>query len=153
MAAEIRATRAHKRIVAMVNPRCSSGAYWIASAAGEISMTPTGQVGGIGISVRHADQSRADEIAGRKTTLVSAGRYKVESNPLQPLSESARAHLQSRVDDYYSMFVSAVAKGRGESEATVRQHFGQGRDVGAHAALLRGMVDRVETLDELLKRA
>lgn len=60
--------------------------------------------------------------------------------------------MQSRVDDYYSAFTAAVAKGRGVSIDVVREGMGQGRVLGAQAALAENMIDGVMTFDELVKK-
>jgi signal peptide peptidase SppA len=152
LAARIFAARGQKRIVAIANSLAASAAYWIATAAGELSCTPSGQVGSIGIVAVHEDWSRAEDAAGLKVTQISAGKFKAEGNEHEPLDDTARAALQDRIDDHYGMFVKSVARGRGVSQASVRDGFGEGRTVGATAALKMGMVDRVETIDELLAR-
>jgi ClpP class serine protease len=85
---------------------------------------------------------------GIKTTIVKAGKYKVERNPFGPLSEAAQAEMQAKVDEYYGMFLQAVADGRGTDVATVRDTFGQGRMVMPSKALTVGMVDEIATFDE-----
>jgi len=115
-------------------------------------VTPSGEVGSIGVVAAHMDISKMAESAGLKVTLVSAGKYKTEGNQFEPLSDEARAALQVRVDDYYAMFVKAVARNRGVSPADVRNGFGEGRVVGAKQAVALGMADRVATLDETLAR-
>ena len=152
LAAEIRAARDVKPIVAVANPMAASGAYWIASAAGELVVTPSGDVGSIGVYTAHTDLSAAQEKAGIKTTLVSAGEYKVERNPFAPLSEEAQQAMQDRVDAIYKSFVAEVAKGRDVSVDTVRNDFGKGRMLLAPLAKEAGMVDRVGTFDETLQR-
>jgi signal peptide peptidase SppA len=152
LAAAIFAARGKKRIVAIANSLAASAAYWIGSAAGELSCTPTGEVGSIGILAVHEDWSRAENTAGLNVTLISAGKYKTEGNEHEPLGETARAALQDRVAKYYGMFVRAVAKHRGVGQADVYQGFGEGRVVNAADAFDLGMVDRIETMDELLTR-
>ena len=152
LADEIHGARGSKPILAVANSQAASAAYWIASAADSVSVTPSGDVGSIGVFAAHQDRSKASEQEGVKTTLVSAGRYKTEGNPYEPLTEEARAHVQSRVDDYYEMFVQAVARNRGVSASDVRGGFGEGRTVGAREAKRLGMVDRVESLDDALAR-
>jgi len=68
------------------------------------------------------------------------------------LSEEARAHLQGMVDEYYGMFTKAVARNRKVPVAQVRDGFGEGRVVGAREALALGMVNSIETLDDVLAR-
>ena len=58
--------------------------------------------------------------------------------------------MQSRVDDYYGGFTKAVARGRGVPIAQVRDGMGQGRVLGADAALAQGMVDGVASFDDVV---
>lgn len=141
-----------KRVVALADTEMASGAYWIGSAADEIVVTSSSLVGSIGVFAAHDDISRAMEMMGVKTTLISAGKYKVEGNPFEPLSDEAREAMQQLVGDYYTMFVQAVAKGRGVTPAAVRGGFGEGRVVTARDALSLGMADRVGTLTDTIQR-
>ncbi len=150
LAAEIAASRGAKRIVAQANTTAASAAYWIAASADEIVVTPSGEVGSIGIFAAHEDLSAQRESEGVKTTLISAGRFKVEGNPFEALGDDARAAIQERVDVAMEAFVSAVARGRGVAPAAVRDGFGQGRVVPAERAVALGMADRVATFDETL---
>jgi len=145
--------RGDKPIVAMANSMAASAAYWIATAADEIVMTPGGQVGSIGVLTAHSDLSAQLEMLGEKITIISAGKKKVDANPIEPLSESARVDLQKSVDTYYGTFLSAVAKGRGVTPSAVRNGFGEGGMLGAAKALDEKMVDRIGTLDVAISRA
>jgi signal peptide peptidase SppA len=151
-AAEIRAAREVKPIYAIANTQAASGGYWLAAQATELIVTPSGQVGSIGVRAAHEDLSKADEMAGVKTTLISAGKYKTELSDTQPLSDEARAAVQRTVDAFYDMFVNDVARGRGVSAMRVHETFGEGRMVLAADALQAGMVDRVETFDDVVLR-
>lgn len=144
--------RGTKPIVAHVNSTSASAAYWIASAADEIVVTPTGLVGSIGVFGVHDDVSAALDKLGVKKTLVSAGRFKTAGNPYQALDDDTRSRMQARVDSAYDMFVRAVARNRGVSLSAVRDGFGQGDMVEAGPALAEGMVDRIATLEETLQR-
>lgn len=152
LATEIRAARGGKPIVAIANVMAASAAYWIASAADEIVVTPSGYVGSIGVFTAHEDLSAQAEMDGVKVTLVSAGRFKTEGNPWEPLSEEAQANLQDQVNQVYGTFVGAVAKGRGTSVDDVRHGYGEGRVMLAKDALAAGMVDRIDTLDNTIRR-
>lgn len=152
LADQIFAARGRKPVVAVANSLAASAAYWIATAADEIVVTPSGEVGSIGVMAAHQDQSKCDEAMGVKTTLISAGKFKTEGNPFEPLTAEARDYTQARVNDYYQMFVKAVARDRGVGIDAVRNGFGEGRVVGAKQALSLGMADRIGTLDETLAR-
>ncbi len=54
------------------------------------------------------------------------------------------------IDEYYSLFVDAVARNRGVDAAAVRGGFGEGRVVTAQTAVRLGMADRVATFDEVV---
>ena len=144
--------RDKKPIAASVNPMSASAAYWITSAASEISITPSGEAGSVGVFAMHIDESVALEQEGVKVSLIHAGKYKVEGNPFEPLNEEARGSIQSDVDKFYDMFVKDVAKGRGISVKDVREKFGEGRMLLAKDALSSGMVDRIETMTETVSR-
>ena len=152
LATEIVKARAQKPVVAVANSLAASAAYWIGCSAGEFYVTPGGEVGSIGVWQAHFDYSKALEEEGVKPTLISAGKFKVEGNPYVPLDPEAQAFMQSRVDDYYSAFIKAVAKGRGVSVADVRDGMGEGRVLGADAALAAKMVDGVATFDDVLAK-
>lgn len=144
--------RGSKPVVAMVNPLACSAAYWIASAAPEMVITPSGEAGSVGVYTLHEDISKYLEDLGIKETFVYAGKNKVEGNAFEPLGDEAKAHLQSVIDGFYKMFVDDVARNRGIKPAEVEKNFGQGRAFGADECLSRGMVDRVDTLQGTLAR-
>lgn len=150
LADEIRAARDSKPIVAIANSLAASAAYWLATAAQEVYVTPGGEVGSIGVWMAHEDWSKALAESGVDVTLISAGKFKTEGNPYGPLGDDARAFLQSRTDDYYAAFTKAVAKGRGVPIDSARSGMGQGRVLGAEQALAEKMVDGVLTFDQLI---
>jgi len=152
LASEIVKARAQKPVVAVANSLAASAAYWIGCSASEFYATPGGEVGSIGVWQAHFDYSKALEEEGVKTTLVSAGKFKVEGNPYVPLDPEAQAFMQSRVDDYYNAFIQAVAVGRGVPVDDVRNGMGEGRVLGADAALAQRMVDGIASFDDVLAR-
>ena len=144
--------RGRKPVVAVANHLMASAAYWIGTAADEIVVTPSGEVGSIGVFAVHKDMSKALEMEGVKVSLISEGRYKLDGNPYEPLAEEARAGIQERVSDYYESFIQSVARNRGVKPDAVRGGFGEGRVVGARQAIELGMADRIGTLEETIGR-
>ncbi len=159
-AAMIRNAKSNDRpIIAVANTMAASAAYWIAAAADEIVITPSGEVGSIGVYVVHQDISQALADAGVQMTFISEGPRKVEGNPYEPLSPEASAAMQANVRYYYDMFTAEVAKARGVDASVVRadpevsdQHFGGGRTYPAKIAVKLGMADRVDTLDGVITK-
>lgn len=152
LAAEIMRLRGSKPIIAQANSLMASAAYWIGSACDELVCTPSGEVGSIGVYGVHQDWSKAYEDLGVAFTLIKAGKFKAEGVDFAPLGDEAAAYMQKRVDEYYTQFVRAVAKGRGVAESEVRNGFGEGRVVGASEAVKLKMADRVGTLNDTLAR-
>lgn len=151
LANEIYKARDQKPILAQVNSLAASAAYWLASSASEIVVTPGGLVGSIGVYTLHQDVSKAVDKAGLKFTFISAGKYKVEGNAFEPLSSEAAKASQALIDGYYGNFTSDVARGRGVPVDQVRNGFGQGRVVKDNDAVKAKMADRIGTLDSTIK--
>ncbi|MDF0598981.1 S49 family peptidase [Psychromarinibacter halotolerans] len=153
-----RARRAGRPIIAVANTMAASAAYWIASAADEVVVTPSGHVGSIGVYGMHDDISAALEKMGVKRTMVRSGARKAEG-AVGPLDEAALKHRQASADYAYDMFTRAVARNRGVDLAVVRAdpekdaaHMGGGRAYNAKTAVSLRMADRVATFEETLQR-
>lgn len=152
LAKDIRTLRGTKPIVAVANAEAASAAYYIASQADEVVVTPSGQVGSIGTVYVHTDLSGAAEQQGVRFTIVRNPPAKLAGNPYEPLDEDTLRDIQAKVDAYTGMFQRDVAKGRGVPLDKVRTQFGQGRMLLAKDALTAGMVDRIESLDATIAR-
>lgn len=146
-------------IIAVANTLAASAAYWIAAAADEIVVTPSGEVGSVGVYTVHQDVSERLSKEGVRMQFVAAGPRKVEGNPFEPLDDVARQALMDRVRTSYDMFTSDLAKFRGVPVKVVRadpessdEHFGGGRVYDGPRAVRLGMADRVETFDATLER-
>jgi capsid assembly protease len=150
LAAEIMQGRTQKPIIAIANATAASAAYWLGACASELYVTPSGEVGSIGVWMAHEDISAAMEDAGVKTTLISAGKYKTEGNPLGPLGDEAKGFMQDRTNEYYRSFTAAVARGRGVPVAQARDGMGQGRMLGAAAAMSEKMVDGIADFSQVV---
>lgn len=156
-AARIRLASARTPVVASVNSMAASATFWLCSAASEIMVTLSGLIGSVGVYSLHVEISKALEAAGERWTFISAGRYKVEGNPAEPLSPEGLAAIQADVNRYYDSgagsFVGDLARFRGVAVEAVRRGFGEGRLVGAKAAVAEGMADRIGTLNDAIARA
>lgn len=150
MAQRIRRARGTKPIHAVSNFQMASAAYYLGSQADEVVVSPSAEAGSIGVFMIHTDVSEAAAKVGVKHTIIKAGRYKAEGHPYAPLGEEAQAALQAEVDEFYDLFVGAVAKGRGVKESAVRNGFGEGRCLSAKRAVKEGLADRVATLEEVI---
>ena len=141
-----------KPVIAFVDTLAASAAYWIASQASQIWMTPSGEVGSIGVRAMHADVSKFMQDMGINITEVASSDspFKTEMTPFAPLSEEAQAHLQARADAEHRNFINTVAAGRKVSADRVRADFGKGRTVSAPQAVQLGMADKIGTLGDAI---
>jgi ClpP class serine protease len=151
IAAQIRAARGTKPIVAVANTTAASAAYWIASQADELVVTPSGDVGSIGVFAAHEDISAAAR-ARRQDDADLGGQVQDRGQPVRAaLRRSARRDPGADRRDV-RQFVADVAAGRGVDVSTVVEDFGQGRMLSAKNALRAGMVDRIDTFEATVHR-
>lgn len=146
-------SRGEKPIVALCDGCACSAAYWIAAAADQVFITSdTTQIGSIGVVATHVDVSAQEAKDGKKTTEVTAGKYKRIASSYGPLSDEGRASIQALVDHIYGVFVEAIAKYRGVSVDTVLADMADGRVFLGKQAMEAGLVDGVSTKDALISR-
>lgn len=148
LADQIYAARKIKPIWAVADEDAFSAAYAIAAAASKIYIPRTGGVGSIGVIAVHLDQSQAEADAGLQYTAVYAGDRKNDMSPHEPLSDPARAALQTEVDRVYQLFVTTVAKMRGlDADAVTATEAGLffGQD-----AVTAGLADQLGTFGDAL---
>jgi capsid assembly protease len=140
----IHAANRVKPVRAFVTGIAASAAYWLASQASTITLTPSGEVGSVGVLDLHADISKALDNAGVKLTAVTAGPHKTERAPFTPLTEDAIAHMQVGVDRWYGDFLGAIRRGR-SARISSTGNYGGGRMLSAREALAAGLVDFVSS--------
>ncbi|MGC2476647.1 MAG: S49 family peptidase [Candidatus Sulfotelmatobacter sp.] len=140
----IHAANRIKPVRSFVSGIAASAAYWLASQASTITLTPSGEVGSVGVLDLHADISKALENAGVKVTAVTAGEHKTERAPFTPLTDSAKEYMQAGVNQWHGDFLAAIRRGRGVRVAP-NSNYGGGRMLSSREALSAGMVDFVSS--------
>lgn len=153
--ASIRQSAGMKPVIAHANSVAASAALYLASAASELWVTPSGMVGSVGVYSLHVDMSKALEQMGEAWDFIVAtdSPYKIEGNPSGPLTGEARAQAQREVDRYMRDFVRDLARGRSVSEKRVLNDFGGGRMLSPAEAVNVKMADHVGTFDQAVRRA
>lgn len=101
-----------KELVAYTDDMAASAAYWIASQASEVWISPSSEVGSIGVYSAIVDESAAWAREGYKLELMKAGKHKAAGIPGLPLSDEDKAIIQAEVDELYDEFKDAVQQGR-----------------------------------------
>lgn len=138
-----------KPVWAHANEIAASAGYAIASAAAQIWIPTTGEVGSIGVLAAHVDVSEADKKAGVRWSYIHAGEEKVDGNSHEPLSDRARGTVQADVDALYAMFVDLVSQHRGIDAADIRAT--KARMYRGVEAVESGLADKFGTFDEALE--
>lgn len=147
-ASQIRLARKNKPVWASINEQAYSAAYFLAATADRITIPVSGATGSIGTIALHVDQSKRDATQGYSYTYIYAGARKKDMNPHEPLSDEARAAVQSEVDRHYDLFVGHVARSRGLSAHAVRST--EAAILPSAAALSGGFVDAIASFPDAL---
>ena len=147
---EIYHARGTKPIIAVADEAAFSAAYAIASAADEVYLSRTAEVGSIGVIAIHTDQSGFDKNLGVTYTPIYAGDRKNDFNPHEPLKADAREVLQAHVDKLYDMLTAVIARNRSMTQAAVIATQ-SGFYMGA-AAVDAGLADGVLSARDIMTR-
>lgn len=136
-----------KPVSAIVEGTAASAAYWLTSQASDITLTPSGEVGSVGVRMMHADISAMLENAGVTITELYSGDFKTEWSPYKPLSEEAKTDMQPRLEAVHQSFIKDIATGRGTrvTPEVSQKRFGEGRMFDAPEARNHGLIDNVQS--------
>jgi protease IV len=135
-----------KKIYAVVEDTCASGAYYIAVAADEIYADKASIVGSIGVLMDGFGFTGTMEKLGVERRLLTAGDNKGMLDPFSPQSEKQRAYAQAMIDQVHQQFIAVVKEGRGKRLKETRETF-SGLFWNGQQALENGLVDHLGNLD------
>jgi len=141
-----------KPTASVANGLMASAGYWAGAAANETVVTPSGEIGGVGILALHEDHTADLEAKGIKVTEFSAGKYKTDGAPWKALTEEDAAYMDGRVQAAYDWFAKDVARFRNTTPAAVRGGYGEGRALTAKEAVAAGLADRIDSLEGTIAR-
>ena len=135
-----------KKVYAVVEEMCASGAYYIAVAADEIYVDKASLVGSIGVLMDGFGFTGAMEKLGVERRLLTAGENKGMLDPYSPQNEKQKAYAQAMIDQIHRQFITVVKDGRGdrlkETPETFSGLFWNGED-----AVRQGLADKFGNLD------
>lgn len=119
----------------------ASADYWLAAAADEIAVTPTAQIGSIGVvaMIREARDQAGEPGGSTRLRIFRSGQHKLMGADA-PLTEAQAAFVQSKVDAIGTQFRAFVRRARGDQ---VPEDAMQGLVYDGPSALRLGLVDRV----------
>ena len=136
----------NKRVFAVVEEECASGAYYIAAAADEIYTDKASIVGSIGVLMDGFGFAGAMERLGIERRLLTAGVNKGIGDPFSPLSDEQRGYLKATLDQVHQQFIAVVREGRGERLKETPEIF-SGLFWNGEDAVKLGLADHLGSLD------
>jgi signal peptide peptidase SppA len=142
-----------KPVDAHISTLGASAAYWALTAADNLSISPMGITGSIGAVQIHTSYARQLAEQGIDKTVIRSGEFKMLGNPYETLSDTARAEMQSQVNDVSALFEAHVGKMLGVSAEHVRSQMGGGRTFLGQRAVDAGLVKKVQTFDAAVAAA
>ena len=135
-----------KKVYAVVEEVCASGAYYIAAAADEIFVDKASLVGSIGVLMDGFGFSGAMDKLGIERRLITAGEHKGMLDPFSPQDDRQRALAQAMIDQIHRQFIEVVKQGRGERLKPDPAIF-SGLFWNGEEAVRLGLADRFGNLD------
>ncbi|WP_119153719.1 S49 family peptidase [Caldimonas tepidiphila] len=135
-----------KRVYAVVEEVCASGAYYIAVAADEIYVNKASIVGSIGVLMDGFGFTGLMDKLGVERRLLTAGEHKGFLDPFQPMPPTEKALAQTMLNQIHQQFIDVVKQGRGERLKETPETF-SGLFWNGQQAVDMGLVDKYGTLD------
>ena len=145
---EIRRLKAlhKKKVYAVVEEVCASGAYYIAVAADEIYVDKASIIGSIGVLMDGFGFTGLMEKVGVERRLLTAGDNKGMLDPFTAQNPKQQAYAQAMINQVHQQFIRVVREGRGsrlkEGPDTFSGLFWNGED-----AVRLGLADKFGNLD------
>ena len=136
----------NKKVYAVVEETCASGAYYIAVAADEIYADKASVVGSIGVLMDSFGATGLMDKLGVERRLFTAGENKGIGDPFSPISDKQRAYIQATLDQIHQQFIAVVKQGRGTRLKETPDTF-SGLFWNGEQALAMGLVDHLGNLD------
>jgi len=135
-----------KPTVAFTDTEAASAAYWVASQADRVVVTPSATVGSIGVYMAIPDVSKAYEAMGVKMDVIKSGTLKGAGIEGTSLSDAQRSNLQEQVNAIHADFRAAVTSKRtGVSAADMEGQVFSGK-VAAQKGLVTGLTPSFQRL-------
>ncbi len=139
-----------KKVYAVVEEVCASGAYYIAVAADEIYVDKASLVGSIGVLMDSFGYTGAMDKLGIERRLLTAGENKAMLDPYSPPNPRQTALAQAMIDQVHQQFIAVVREGRGERLKETPDTF-SGLIWNGEEAVRLGLADGIGSLDQVAR--
>jgi protease-4 len=135
-----------KKVYAVVEEVCASGAYYVAVAADDIYVDKASLVGSIGVLMDGFGFVGLMDKLGIERRLLTAGENKGMLDPFSPQDERQKAYAKVIIDQVHQQFIAVVREGRGQRLKETSETF-SGLFWNGEEAVKSGLADRFGNLD------
>ena len=135
-----------KKLYAVCEEVCASGAYYIAVAADEIYTDKASIVGSIGVLMDGFGLDGVMQKLGVERRLYTAGANKGMNDPFSPEKEEHKVYTLALLQQIHKQFIDVVKDGRGKRLKETPETF-SGLYWNGEEAVRQGLVDKLGNLD------
>ncbi|MBL8350070.1 MAG: S49 family peptidase [Burkholderiaceae bacterium] len=135
-----------KKVYAVVEEVCASGAYYVAVAADEIYVDKASIVGSIGVLMDGFGFTGLMDKLGIERRLLTAGENKGMLDPFTAQNPKQQAYAQTMIDQVHQQFIRVVRDGRGSRLKETPETF-SGLFWNGEEAVKLGLADKFGNLD------
>lgn len=97
-----------KPTISFTESNCGSAAFWLASQCNRFAVTPSSEIGAVGIYLTLTDEFDKYKEDGKEVRVIKAGKYKGIGVSGTRLSEEQVAMLQEEVSELHRRFIADV---------------------------------------------
>ena len=135
-----------KKVYAVVEEMCASGAYYIAVAADEIFVDKASLVGSIGVLMDGFGFTGLMDKLGVERRLLTSGENKAMLDPFSPANPKQTAMAKAMIEQIHRQFIDVVKEGRGDRLKATSETF-SGLFWNGEEAVKLGLADATGSLD------
>ena len=141
-----------KKIVVSMGNVAASGGYYISCAADRIIAEANTLTGSIGVFGMFPNATELYKKLDLTTDVVKTNKYADFGDIARPMHEDEKALMQGYIENFYDVFLTRCADGRGKTKEEI-DLIAQGRVWTGEQALERGLVDELGDLEHAIKVA
>jgi len=149
---EINRLKESKPVVASIENIGASAAYYIASAADKIVLSPGTFTGSIGVIYINLNMGDLYEWMRIDPEVLKAGKFKDIGSTFRSMTDDERRLLQGLLDQVHRQFIEDVSKGRGLEFEEVKK-VADGRVITGEQAIELGFADEIGNFNDAVNIA
>ena len=131
----------YKPITAYASGGALSAGYWLATSANDLKASRTGELGSVGAISTFVSVAKSLEEKGVEVYVSRSGKEKALLNSMEPISDEAKAMLDSKTKYLHGLFIEGVIKNRPSLTMKSQSSWAEGASYFADQAIEVGLLD------------